>query len=251
MTTSRSQRKIRWTDWLDTLALSAWGILFLRYWLTGRLGLLIHPNYFGLSIAAGVVLLTMASLSTLRLLTKKQGPSVRHVTLAPPKVMGFIFLGSAVLGLIVTPKPFASQTAIQRGLLDSTIVTRVKPQSFRVGKSSESRSLIDWIRTLDVYPEPDAYAGQAVSVKGFAVHPESLPDDYLTLTRFVITCCAADVYPIGLPVKLTQNRQAYRPDQWFEVKGKMITEEIENKRSLVIQAESITAIKEPDNPYEY
>ena len=251
MNVFRKQRRFRWSDWLDTLALAAWGILFLRYWATGKLGLLIHPNYFGLSLAAAVTLLGMASISAWRLIKGKTGPMVRHVTLAPPKIMAMVLLTSAVVGLIVTPRPFASQTAIQRGLLDSTIVTRVKPQTFRVGKSSESRSLIDWIRTLDVYPEPDAYAEQAVSIKGFSVHPETLPDDYLTLTRFVITCCAADVYPIGLPVKLPQSRQQYPPDQWFEVKGKMMTETLEQKRTLVVQAKSLTPIPEPKNPYEY
>ena len=125
------------------------------------------------------------------------------------------------------------------------------PKPFGWGKSAESRSLIDWIRTLDVYPEPDAYTGQAVSIQGFSVHSDTLPNDYLTLTRFVITCCAADVYPIGLPVKLDQTRQKYPPDQWFEIKGKMITETLEEKRTLVVAAESITPIPEPKNPYEY
>jgi len=35
--------------WLDVLAITAWGILMLKYWLTGKLNLLIH--YFWLVIA--------------------------------------------------------------------------------------------------------------------------------------------------------------------------------------------------------
>ena len=176
---------------------------------------------------------------------------MRHVTLFPPKMMAFVLLMTAVVGLVVTPRPFTSQTAIQRGLQDADIVTRVKPQSFSAGKSPEKRSLIDWIRTIDVYPEPDAYAGQKVSIDGFAVHPKEFSDNYLTLTRFVITCCAADVYPIGLPVKLNETRTKYAQDQWFQVKGVMTTETLGEDRQLVVEAESVTPIEAPANPYEY
>ena len=248
---TRKRTSIRWPDWLDTFAFAAWGILFLRYWLTGKLGLLIHPNYFALSIAAGVTLLLIAGLSAWRLLKGYPGPSVQHVTLFPPKMMAFVLLVAAMVGLIVTPQPFASQTAIQRGLQDSNIVTRVKPQSFSKGKAPEKRTLIDWIRTLDAYPEPDAYLGQKVSIQGFAVHPEELAPNYLTLTRFVITCCAADVYPIGMPIKLPRDRSNFTPDQWFQVEGEMITESLKGERRLVVQAASVSPIPEPKNPYEY
>lgn len=248
---TRKRTSIRWPDWLDTIAFAAWGILFLRYWLTGKLGLLIHPNYFPLSIAAGVTLLLIAGLSAWRLFKGYPGPSVQHATLFPPKMMAFVLLVAAVVGLIVTPRPFASQTAIQRGLGDSNIVTRVRPQSFSKGKAPEKRTLIDWIRTLDVYPEPDAYLGQKVSIQGFAVHSSELAPNYLTLTRFVITCCAADIYPIGMPIKLPSDRSNFAPDQWFQVEGEMITESINGERRLVVQAASVSPIPEPKNPYEY
>jgi uncharacterized repeat protein (TIGR03943 family) len=79
----------------------------------------------------------------------------------------------------------------------------------------------------------------------------NLPDNYFTLTRFVITCCAADAYPIGLPVKLTQSRSSMPSDRWFTVKGKMITETLNGKRQVVIEASSTNPIPEPENPYSY
>jgi uncharacterized repeat protein (TIGR03943 family) len=107
------------------------------------------------------------------------------------------------------------------------------------------------VRTLNVYPEPDAYTDQAVKVQGFAVHPTDLPPQYLMITRFVITCCAADAYPVGLPVKLKENRTAYPADSWFEVEGKMITETFKGKRQLTIDANSLKKIPKPNNPYFY
>jgi uncharacterized repeat protein (TIGR03943 family) len=244
-----SQQWSKLSEWLHTFALGLWGALFLFYWRSGKLGLLIHPNYFGLSIAAGFVLLIIASLNLLRMLRRQIGWREPHQTLLSPFLMSSVLLGAALMGFLITPKPFVSDTAIQRGLQEDAIVTRVRPQSFRVNQSSEARSLIDWKRTLDVYPEPDAYMGQKVNVDGFAVHTTNLPEGYFTLTRFVITCCAADVYPVGLPVKFTQPKSAIPADRWFKVQGKMATETLNGKRQAVIQANAIQPIPEPKNPY--
>lgn len=237
------------SEWLHTFALGFWGALFLFYWRSGKLGLLIHPNYFGLSIAAGFVLLAIAALNLLRMSRRQLGWREPHQTLFSPLLMSSILLLAALMGFVITPKPFVSDTAIQRGLQDDVIVAQVRPQSFRVNQSSEMRSLIDWKRTLDVYPEPDAYVGQKVSVDGFAVHSTNLPEGYFTLTRFVITCCAADVYPVGLPVKFTQPKSTIPADRWFKVQGKMTTETLNGKRQAVIQASAIQPIPEPKNPY--
>lgn len=238
-------------DGLVTLALFLWGLLIVQYWHSGKLGLLIHPNYYGLTLAAGCFLLMLACLQILKLWRRQVRSRSQHLSLLSPTVMSGIMLGAALIGLIVTPRPFASQTAIQRGLQDTTMVTRARPQVFRTSSKSENRTLLEWIRTLDVYPEPDAYAGQKVNVDGFVVYPEDLADNYITVTRFVISCCAADAYPVGLPVKLNQSRKAYATDTWLAIQGKMITETLDGQRRLVIQAASLKPIPEPDNPYYY
>jgi uncharacterized repeat protein (TIGR03943 family) len=250
---SAISKPTRWRqlEWLDVLALGLWGVLLLKYWLSGRLGLLIHPHYFGLAIAAGFALLLVASLQAIRLWQQTPSPGLRHITLFPPGWMSGVLLIAAIVGLLITPRPFGGDTAIQRGLTDNFTVTRSRPQAFRTSQKSEDRSLIDWIRLLDVYPEPDAYQGQKAKVQGFVVHAPDLPENYLKLTRFVITCCAADAYPIGLPVRLQGNRQTFPADHWFEVTGEMRTETLEGKRQLVIQASGLKSIKEPANPFSY
>jgi uncharacterized repeat protein (TIGR03943 family) len=253
--------------WLDVLAIAAWGILMLKYWLTGKLNLLIHPNYFWLVIAGGLGLLIVGGLKGWELLRRRYAirSSPQHITLFPPGFSSTLLLAAAILGLLITPRVFASQTAIQRGVTDFLGATRSQPQAFRSSVRPEERSLLDWVRTLNVYPEPDAYAGQKVNLQGFVIHSPELPQEYLLLSRFVITCCAADAYPVGLPVKLNgnkaaessdrflpaQNRQIYLPDTWLEVEGKMITENLGGKRQLTIQASSLKQIPEPKNPYDY
>lgn len=245
--------------WLDVLAIIAWGILLLKYWLTGQIKLLIHPDYFWMVVVTGVSLLVVGALKAWEQLAQQlhrtpngnSAPSLAHITLLPAAWSTTLLLFVAIAGLLITPKVFSSQTAIQRGVTESITMTRSKPQTFRTSTKPETRSLVDWVRTLNVYPEPDAYAGQKVKVQGFVVYPGDLPEQYLLISRFVITCCAADAYPVGLPVKLTENRKSFAPDTWLEVEGKMITETLKGKRQLTIEASSLKKIPAPENPYDY
>lgn len=245
---------------LDIAALASWGILLLKYWLTNELNLLIHPNYFAMVVVTGFALLFIAILRGFQLFTEVNQqasgrvvtlPVGQHISLFPPGWSSALLILTAILGLLITPQVFSSQTAIQRGVTESISLTRAQPQSFRSSSNPAERSLIEWVRTLNVYPEPDAYTGQAAKIQGFAVHPTDFQPQFLMISRFVITCCAADAYPVGLPVKLKENRNSYPVDTWFEVEGKMITETFKGKRQLTIEANSIKKIPKPANPYFY
>ncbi|MBR8837166.1 MAG: TIGR03943 family protein [Stigonema ocellatum SAG 48.90 = DSM 106950] len=244
----------RFMPWLDVLAITAWGILILKYWLTGKLNLLIHPDYFWLAILGAMGLLIVGLLKAGQLLQRRRRevtPTAQHITLFPPGWGSVLLLTAAILGLIITPRVFASQTALSRGVTDLVGATRTQPQAFHASSRPEKRSLIDWVRTLNVYPEPDAYTGQKVKVQGFVIHPPELGKEYLFLARFVITCCAADAYPAGLPVKIKERDDHYPADTWLEVEGQMVTENLSGKRQLTIAATSLKTIPQPKNPYSY
>lgn len=255
---SRPAPRLPWRFLLDTLAMVSWGILLMQFWISGRINVLLHPDYVWLTVVAGVFLLALGLFRCLQLtgLARRtpltpDTPQTQHFTLLPPGWSSVLLIGVALFGLQFSPQAFASQVALQRGVSETLTMTRSHPQSFRGGTRPEDRSLIDWVRTLNVYPEPDAYEGLTAKVEGFVIHPSDLPQDYLMLARFVITCCAADVYPVGLPVKLEGDRSTYAPDQWFRVEGKMATATLNGQRQLVIQSQQLIAIPEPENPYEY
>ncbi|MBE9100685.1 TIGR03943 family putative permease subunit [Vacuolonema iberomarrocanum] len=258
---ARRRSPFPWRYTLDTSALLVWAGLLLRFWLTGRINVLLHPDYVWLAVLAGVFLLGLGlwrgrlllSATGRRIAIAQSTPQaqMQHFNLFPPGLSSGVLLVVALFGLQFVPQPFSSQMALDRGVTETLTMTRSQPQSFRGGTRPEERSLIDWVRTLNVYPEPDAYEGQTVNVEGFVIHSPELPDDYLMLARFVITCCAADVYPVGLPVKLTGDRADYPADAWLRVDGSMMTETLNGQRQLVIQAEQLTPIEEPENPYEY
>jgi uncharacterized repeat protein (TIGR03943 family) len=238
--------------WLDVLAITAWGILMVKYWLTGKLNLLIHPNYFGLVVVAGICLIIVGLLKMQELWQhRRRDVSLQHITLFPPGWGGALLLSAAILGFIITPQVFASDKALNRDVTDLLGTSRIKPQAFRASVRPEERSLVDWVRTLNVYPEPDTYTGQKAKVQGFVLHPPGLSKEYLFLARFILSCCAADAYPVGLPVKLPANSENYTSDTWLEIEGQMATENLNGKRQLTIVANSIKKIPQPENPYSY
>jgi uncharacterized repeat protein (TIGR03943 family) len=255
-TTPPNDRKLKnlLMPWLDVFAITAWGILMLKYWLTGKLNLLIHPNYFWLAISGGIGLIIVGLAKGRQLLQRRRPEETsngQHITLFPPGWGSSLLLTAAILGFIFTPQVFASDKALQRGVTELLGSNRVKPQSFRASIRPEERNLVDWVRTVSVYPEPDSYTGQKVKVQGFVIHPPDTGKEYLFLAKFVLTCCAADAYPLGLPVKLKENRDSFPPDSWLEIEGQMTTETLAGKRQLTIAANTIKKIPQPKNPYSY
>lgn len=253
------QRAFPWPLAIDLLMMVLWGAMLLRFWFTGKLALLLHPDYMWLSHSAAVVLLVLGAVRAGQIWRQLQArprasqlpPVEAHISLLPRQISGGLLLFVAVFGLIYTPHPFTSDTALQRGVTDTLSMTRAHPQRFTLSGAPEDRTIIDWVRTLHVYPEPDAYTGQKARVIGFVIHPPDWPANYIMISRFVLTCCAADAYPVGLPVLLAEGQSRPKVDTWLEVTGEMATNTLSNKRQLVIVPSQLKEVPQPKNPYEY
>ncbi len=241
----------KFSPWLESCAIAAWGIALFRLWITGKLFLLIHPNYIPLTIIAAFILMIVGFTEAWRVWQRRRSSRQGHVTLFKPSLGSSLLLFVAIISFLIEPRPFTSEKAIHRGVIDSIADARTVPQSFRASNRPEQRTLVEWVRTVSAYPEPDAYKGQKVSVTGFVVHSPDQPDNMFLITRFIITCCAADVYPVSLPVKITESRVNYPPDRWLKVEGQIDVDGSGSKRQVVIVANNITAIAEPKNPYDY
>jgi uncharacterized repeat protein (TIGR03943 family) len=242
----------KFLPWLESCAIAAWGITLTKLWLSGQLFLLVHPNYIPLTAIAGLGLMAIGGAEAWRVANRqKVSNKQQHVTLIKPSLSSSLLLSVAIVALLINPRPFTSEKAIHRGVIDNISDARAIPKSFRASNRSEERTLVEWVRTISAYPEPDAYKGQKAKFTGFVVHSPDQPDNEFLITRFVITCCAADVYPVSLPVKIAESRSTYPPDRWLQIEGQADVETTNGKRQVVIVASNITAIAEPKNPYDY
>jgi uncharacterized repeat protein (TIGR03943 family) len=243
----------KFSPWLESCAIAAWGITLLKLWLAGQLYLLVHPNYIPLTVTAGIGLTVVGVAEAWRVSQRRRGytNNQQHVTLIKPSLSSSLLLIVAIVSLSINPRPFTSEKAIHRGVIDNIADARTIPKSFRASNRPEERTLVEWVRTISTYPEPDAYKGQKVKLTGFVVHAPDQPDNMFLITRFVITCCAADVYPVSLPVRITGSRSMYPPDRWLQIEGQTDVETTNGKRQVVIVASNITTIPEPKNPYDY
>jgi len=247
----------KFLPWLESCAIAAWGLTLTKLWLSGQLFLLVHPNYIPLTVISGLGLLAIGGAEAWRVakrlrLDKKLNNKQQHISLIKPSLSSSVLLVVAIASLFINPRPFTSEKAIHRGVIDNVADARTIPKSFRASNRPEERTLVEWVRTISAYPEPDAYKGQKVKFTGFVVHSPDQPDNEFLITRFVITCCAADVYPVSLPIKITESRSKYPPDRWLQIEGQADVETATNgKRQVVVVASNITAIAEPKNPYDY
>lgn len=255
-----------WDSYLDIIAIFFWSLLLFKYWITGELHLLIHPNYFLLVLVTSILLFVFSIVKVILTIIKNKNKhninaikDNQYNNLLPKGWASSLLMLVAVLGLIIPPTALSSQTAIQRGVTDSLPPTTLETQSFLNQTSPEKRSLIEWVRTVNAYPEPDNYTGQKANITGFVVHLDNLPDNYIYLSRFVLTCCAVDAYPVGIIVELPKSRREYPPDSWLEIQGVMKTETLPSldtsqqreKRQLVLKSQNLRVIPTPSNPYAY
>lgn len=99
-----------------------------------------------------------------------------------------------------------------------------------------------------VYDQGRSLRGTPVRLQGF-VTPQARGDGFL-LTRFIVTCCAADARPLRVAIR-GLNPPWPAPDTWLEITGTWHPERrtSEDERPAVLDAAALESIPAPANPY--
>jgi uncharacterized repeat protein (TIGR03943 family) len=89
---------------------------------------------------------------------------------------------------------------------------------------------------------------RTVSLTGFVVHTEA----GTKLARMVISCCAADAYPVTVRL-LGAGAERFATDSWVEVKGQVLPGTATQHNSYTPDLVLATArqVPAPQDPYEY
>jgi len=222
----------------------------LRLFFSGKISFYVHPDFVPLTFISGLILLLILMLLIVSFGFSNSGGKL-STGLGESKIRLILILLPIVLFLTLQPKALSSQAFSTRSLGQTMDLglsrNMVAPVKFVL--NSENRELIDWIRLFSQNAEPDVYNGMKAKLTGFVLNDQNLPENHFTLARFVISCCAADARPVGLTVKYDAALFKAVNDQWVEIKGEFIIEEINGERKPVLYLKEAKAIAVPDNPY--
>ena len=236
-----------WQGMLLTLA-----ICIVSIWLahTGKLTLYIHPRYvlFTVGICSLAIVCMIWGVARTRHSVKLFG-RVRALGLA----MGVVCLLLVAGMLLVRPAVLTSTAASQRGFNTSAldIVDESSP-IFDVNASYEQFTIKEWASLLAQSTDSALFVGKTANITGFVSPTDDNNPDVFYASRFIITCCAVDARPVGVPVHVPNWRNTYKPGQWVTVSGNFIAVAQRTDAPLIaVQPGSIQKVVEPEDPYAW
>lgn len=231
---------------LEGLSLIGIGDLIIYYYINNKLIFFVYPFYNKLILISAIFVVFIGCFKII----KKEEISCHHNNLTKNLSILLLFC-IAIYGFYNEPKPLSSSTALTRGISTEIDVSSNSLTSLSFLPRPEDRKLIDWVRALNMDPEPSKYIGQKVKLNGFIIIDETISSDHFYIAKFMISCCAADARPLAMLVKYDSSKLQIGNDMWIELEGTFIEEDINGQRTAVINANNIKEIPIPENPYEY
>jgi uncharacterized repeat protein (TIGR03943 family) len=169
---------------------------------------------------------------------------------APSPINLWIMLIPLLIGILIPAKPLDASAVSAKGLTTSSPLISSDSSSQLFETESEQRNVLDWVKLFYFEQELNPYIGQQASVVGFVYFDERLPEGQFFVSRFILSCCAADGYAVGMIVEWPE-AASLEQDTWVQVKGPVDAVTFENGASPLIRAESVEPVPQPDQPYLY
>jgi uncharacterized repeat protein (TIGR03943 family) len=163
--------------------------------------------------------------------------------------------GVAIAVVALPPATLTSATAGQRDVNSSTAALDRTSVADATGASSDayrSFSVLDWAGLLRQTTDLAFYQGKTADVVGFVTPSDTDPDDVFYVSRFVVTCCAVDAQPVGVPVYLPGWQDQVAADDWVEVTGGFDTNRSSSSQDpIALVPDDVTTVGQPSDPYLY
>jgi uncharacterized repeat protein (TIGR03943 family) len=169
---------------------------------------------------------------------------------APSSINLWIMLIPLLIGVLIPAKPLDSSAVSAKGITTSSGLISSQSSSQLFETESEQRNVLDWIKLFFFEKDLDPFIGQQASVVGFVYHDQSLPQGQFLVSRFVLSCCAADGYAVGMIVESPQ-ADSFENDTWIKVSGPVDVVSYNGSPSPLIRAETIEVVPQPEQPYLY
>ena len=217
--------------------LGAWAFLFWFLWLTGRDALYLSTRTDWV-VPVAAVLLTAATIGRLA--------SSRVTTSEPLRTREAWIMGLMVVPVVlVLAAPPATLGTFSAGKRSGFAGTGFATSASEIGEGE--LTLVD-VAAAQTTPEGEralaARAGETVTFVGFVVRRDDTPADEILLTRYVVSCCAADAAVASVRV-VNVTPGEFEPDDWIEVTGPIYP----LGREVIVDAQQVVGVDRPDRPY--
>lgn len=262
-------------DWLERWRGVVLGavILVATLWLawSNQLVLYIHPRYIVFTVIMSVIALVfvVASFVTKRPVHDQDhahdhdhdaeivAPDSRDPARKLPTILALVAFGlSAVFALslvVIPPSTLTSATVDQRAINSTGVgaeVQSVDAASVASIEAFSSFTVLDWASLLRQSSDANFYEGKPVDVVGFVTADPDDPENVFYVSRFIVTCCAVDAQPVGVPVYLPGWEDSVAIDQWVRVAGEFAPNPSRSStQPIALRDSTVTEVGEPDEPY--
>ena len=230
--------------WAKTAILLGMGVYFTLLILTGNLSIYINLRFAWLVIVGAAVFVLLALINLYSSLKPAGEQNHQHYQIGWDILL--IVAMPLLLALLIPPRALGIEAV--NGGISLNPVGIANPAAFQ--RSPLDRNVLDWLREFDRATSPAEFNGTAADVIGFVYREPVFADDTFMLSRFTMSCCVADAFPIGMPVRSTAAGD-YEAGAWVRVIGDLKAADFGGEFLPVLFATNLETVDEPRQPYLY
>jgi len=227
--------------------------LWLAY--SGQLVLYIHPRYILFTVIMSIIAVV---LTVLAVTTHREHDDEDEK--APPRRERMLGLtaaaiaGAFTIGMVVIPPATLTTATAQQREVNATASDDGQALAVALGADESvvaTFTVREWSTVLRQTSDLAFFDGKpATALLGFVTPDPDDPDNMFYVSRFVVTCCAVDAQPLGVPVHLPGWAEFYPADSWVEVSGSFERNPSRvSSKPVVVVPDDIEAVEQPREPY--
>lgn len=125
-----------------------------------------------------------------------------------------------------------------------------------IGGLDEKKKRIDitqdqyYLWLTEIFKHPKKYEGYTIHLTGFVFHFDQFQNDWFMLSRYLMTCCIADVVPAGI-IAYSPEGTSFNQDDWLDVEGVIEVKKLTENEEPVLKLTKVEKTEVPEDPYVY
>lgn len=226
------------------VVLTLWSAFFAYLWISNEMVRFLGPRTYWVVPFGCITLGAAAGAHFVTLRQQRRAGDKTESRMSRSDLVGIAVLLIPIIAVIAVPQAELGALAVSRratgGGATSALVAPPAPDAGRPPNFID----VHYANDSDEYAATLGIGeGTELDLTGF-VSATNGPSEF-TLTRFYVSCCAADAIPYS--VSVLGQEAAYPDNTWLRVSGVLES----NGEQLELAAEAIEEVDEPESPYLY